>query len=284
MELLRINHLKKRYSSFELNDISFSLDAGYIMGFIGPNGAGKTTTLKCMLGLTQKDEGSVQMFGQDFFQNELEFKQQIGVSFGDMDFYSKTKIKAITDVVSRFYTNWDNRLYCSYLDRFDLDENKRPSELSSGMKIKYVLALAMSHHAKLLVLDEPTSGLDPVARDDLLTLFQELIENGETSILFSTHITSDLEKCADFITYIENGSILASCEKDELIASYRLVKGTIAQHQDIEARLVSAKIHAFGFTGLIRTKDLTNRDIVSIEQPSLEDIMIYHARGEHRHV
>ena len=133
-------------------------------------------------------------------------------------------------------------------------------------------------------LDEPTSGLDPGARDDLLTLFQELIENGETSILFSTHITSDLEKCADFITYIENGSILASCEKDELIASYRLVKGTIAQHQDIEARLVSARIHAFGFTGLIRTKDLTNRDIVSIEQPSLEDIMIYHARGEHRHV
>lgn len=284
MELLRINNLKKRYSSFELNDVSFSLDAGYIMGFIGPNGAGKTTTLKCMLGLTQKDAGSVQIFGQDLFQNELAFKQHIGVSFGGVDFYAKTKIKIITEVVSRFYKNWDNHLYRSYLDRFDLDENKRPSELSSGMKIKFVLALAMSHHAKLLILDEPTSGLDPIARDDLLTLFQELIENGETSILFSTHITSDLEKCADFITYIENGSIIASCEKDELISSYRLIKGTIAQRQSIEARLISAKIHAYGFTGLIRTKDLTSRDTVTIEKPSLEDIMIYHARGEHRHV
>jgi ABC-2 type transport system ATP-binding protein len=248
------------------------------MGFIGPNGAGKTTTLKCMLGLTQRDGGSVFMFGQDFFQNELAFKQHIGVSFGGADFYAKTKIRTITDVVSRFYENWDNRLYRSYLDRFDLDENKRPSELSGGMKIKYALALAMSHHAKLLVLDEPTSGLDPVARDDLLTLFQELIETGETSILFSTHITSDLEKCADFITYIENGRMIASCEKDEMIASYRMVKGTAAQLRDIEARLVSAKNHAFGFTGLIRTKDLTDRDAVTIEPPTLEDIMIYHAK------
>jgi ABC-2 type transport system ATP-binding protein len=278
MELLKIDHLKKRYRSFELNDISFSLEAGYIMGFIGPNGAGKTTTLKCMLGLTQRDGGSVFMFGQDFFQNELAFKQHIGVSFGGADFYAKTKIRTITDVVSRFYENWDNRLYRSYLDRFDLDENKRPSELSGGMKIKYALALAMSHHAKLLVLDEPTSGLDPVARDDLLTLFQELIETGETSILFSTHITSDLEKCADFITYIENGRMIASCEKDEMIASYRMVKGTAAQLRDIEARLVSAKNHAFGFTGLIRTKDLTDRDAVTIEPPTLEDIMIYHAK------
>ncbi|NLI54841.1 MAG: ABC transporter ATP-binding protein [Clostridiales bacterium] len=283
MELLKIDHLKKRYSSFELNDISFSLESGYIMGFIGPNGAGKTTTLKCMLGLTPKDGGSVQLFGQDFFQNELAFKQHIGVSFGGVDFYAKTRIRTITDVVRRFYDNWDDSAYRSYMARFHLDEAKRPSELSGGMKIKYALALAMSHHAKLLILDEPTSGLDPVARDDLLTLFQELIETGDVSILFSTHITSDLEKCADFITYIENGRMIASCEKDELIASYRIVKGTAAQRPDIEARLVSAKTHAYGFTGLIRTKDLTDRDAVTVEAPSLEDIMIYHAREEHQH-
>lgn len=284
MELIKVDHLTKRYSSFTLNDISFSLEPGYIMGFIGPNGAGKTTTLKCMLGLTHKDSGSVHMFGQEFGKNELAIKQHIGVLFGGVDFYAKTKIRTITDVVKQFYSDWDDRLYRSYLERFGLDENKRPSELSGGMKIKYVLALAMSHHAKLLVLDEPTSGLDPVARDDLLTLFQELIEDGQTSILFSTHITSDLEKCADFITYIENGRMIASCEKDELIASYRLVKGTTAQLAQIEPRLISAKTHAFGFTGLIKTADLTGREALSIEAPSLEDIMIYHAREEKHHV
>lgn len=284
MELLKIDHLSKRYRSFALDDISFSLDTGYIMGFIGPNGAGKTTTLKCMLGLTARDGGSVQMFGKDFFQNELAFKQYIGVSFGGVDYYAKTKIRTITDVVSRFYENWDQNAYRTYMARFHLDENKKPSELSGGMKIKYALALAMSHHAKLLILDEPTSGLDPVARDDLLTLFQELIESGEVSILFSTHITSDLDKCADFITYIENGRMIASCEKDELIASYRIVKGTESQRADIESRLISAKKHAYGFTGLIKTKDLNSRDTVVVEAPTLEDIMIYHAREENHHV
>jgi ABC-2 type transport system ATP-binding protein len=283
MELLRIDNLRKRYSSFELKDVSFSLEAGYIMGFIGPNGAGKTTTLKCMLGLVKLDGGKVQMFGHDFFQNELAYKQLIGVHFGGVDFYPKTQIKTITDVVSRFYENWDNTVYKSYVQRFNLDENKRLSELSGGMKIKYSLALALSHHAKLLILDEPTSGLDPVARNDLLTLFQETIESGEASILFSTHITSDLENCADFITYIENGRIIASCEKDELIASYRLVKGTSAQLPDVKTRLISEKTHAFGFTGLIHTNDLIDSDTVTVEEPSLDDIMIFHAKKENRH-
>ena len=143
MELLQIEHLTKRYSSFELKDISFTLEPGYITGFIGPNGAGKTTTLKCMLGLTAKDDGSVRMFGQDFFQNELAFKQHIGVSFGGVDYYAKTKMRTITDVVRRFYQNWDQAKYLDYMARFGLDENKRPSELSGGMKIKYALALAM---------------------------------------------------------------------------------------------------------------------------------------------
>ena len=283
MELLKIDHLSKRYRSFELKDVSFSLEAGYIMGFIGPNGAGKTTTLKCMLGLTACDGGSVKLFGTDFFANELDAKQKIGVSLGGVDFYSKTKIKTITSVVRRFYENWDEPLYQAYIKRFDIDESKRPSELSDGMRIKYSLALSMSHHATLLVLDEPTSGLDPVARDDLLTLFQELIENGEVSILFSTHITSDLEKCADFITYIENGKIVASRDKDGFLESYRIVKGTAAQLPGIQSRLISTKENAFGFSGLIQTADLTERDSITIEKPTLDDIMIYHARKESNH-
>lgn len=283
MELLKVDHLSKRYRSFELKDVSFSLEAGYIMGFIGPNGAGKTTTLKCVLGLTNCDSGSIALFGADFVTNELDAKQKIGVSLGGADFYSKTKIKTITSVVRRFYENWDEELYQSYIKRFDIDELKRPSELSAGMRIKYSLALSMSHHATLLILDEPTSGLDPVARDDLLTLFQELIETGEVSILFSTHITSDLEKCADFITYIENGRIVASRDKDGFLESYRIVKGTTAQLPGIQDRLISAKENAFGFSGLIVTTDLTEHDSVTIEKPTLEDIMIYHARKESRH-
>lgn len=280
MEILSVRNLCKSYEKFSLKDVSFSLDSGYIMGFIGTNGAGKTTTLKSILGLVHKDSGSVQVLGRDFGQNELELKQHIGFMFGGVDYYSKTVIKRITDVARRFYDNWDKSIYESYMRRFALDENKRPSELSHGMRIKYSLVLALSHHAKLLLLDEPTSGLDPVARDDLLELFQELIEDGERSILFSTHITSDLEKCSDYITYIENGRIIESRAKDELLDAYRLVKGTNDQLGGVESRLIARKTHSFGFTGLIRTADLRQEDSLTTELPSLEDIMIYHSKKE----
>jgi ABC-2 type transport system ATP-binding protein len=283
MQMLSVQNLCKNYEKFRLKDVSFSLDAGYIMGFIGANGAGKTTTLKTMLGLVHKDGGSVHILGRDFKTNERELKQHIGFTFGGVDYYAKTKIRAITEVARRFYDNWDDAVYEAYMRRFGLDENKRPAELSHGMRVKYSLVLALSHHARLLLLDEPTSGLDPVARDNLLELFQELIEDGERSILFSTHITSDLEKCADFITYIENGRIIESRAKDELLAAYRLVKGTPEQLGGVADRLVASKTHAFGFTGLIKTADLKPDDALTAEPPSLEDIMIYHARKEASH-
>lgn len=280
MEILSVKNLCKSYASFSLKDVTFSLESGYIMGFIGANGAGKTTTLKSMLGLVHKDSGSVRMLGKDFDQNELELKQLIGFTLGGVDYYAKTPIKRITEVARRFYDNWDASVYQSYMHRFKLDENKRPAELSHGMRIKYSLVLALSHHAKLLLLDEPTSGLDPIARDDLLELFQELIESGERSILFSTHITSDLEKCADFITYIVNGRVVESRSKDELLDAYRLVKGTNEQLGAIASRLIASKAHSFGFTGLIKTADLRQEDTVMAEIPNLEDIMIYHAKKE----
>ncbi len=280
MEILSVQNLSKHYPQFDLKGISFSLDQGYIMGFIGSNGAGKTTTLKSMLGLVQKDGGRVSMFGVDFDQHELEIKQEIGFMFGGVDYYAKTKIRTISAVVRRFYRNWDDAIYQQYMRRFALDENKRPSELSGGMRIKYSLVLALSHGARLLLLDEPTSGLDPVARDNLLELFQEFIEDGERSILFSTHITSDLEKCADFITYIENGRILESRTKDDLLQSYRLVKGTNQQLSSLQTRLIASKSHAYGFSGLIRTADLEFADHLEVEEPTLEDIMIYYAKKE----
>ena len=280
MEILSVTDLCKSYDDFRLEDVSFTIDSGYIMGFIGANGAGKTTTLKSILGFSHKDSGSVRILGKDFDQNELELKQHIGFMFGGVDYYAKTKIKNITEVVRRFYANWDDSLYEAYMHRFSLDENKRPSELSQGMRIKYSLVLALSHHAKLLVFDEPTSGLDPVARDNLLELFQELIEGGERSILFSTHITSDLEKCADYITFIASGRIIESRTKDELLDVYSIVKGTNEQLAGVKSRLVASKTNMFGFSGLIKSGDIRQEDGLAIEAPSLEDIMIYYSMKE----
>ena len=280
MESIYVENLSKNYEKFQLKNVSFSLESGYIMGFIGANGAGKTTTLKSMLGLVQKNSGTVRLLGMDFEGSELEIKQHIGFMIGGVDYYAKTRIKNITEVVRRFYKNWDHSVYEKTMRRFELDESKRPSELSNGMRIKYSLALAMSHHAKLLLLDEPTSGLDPVARDNLLELFQEFIEDGDRSILFSTHITSDLEKCADFITYIENGRIIESRTKDDLLNAYRLVQGKTEQLPMIESKLVAFKKHAFGFTGLIKSANLPSVNGFEVAAPSLEDIMIYHAKKE----
>jgi ABC-2 type transport system ATP-binding protein len=283
MEMLSVQNLNKSYEKFHLKDVSFTLEKGYIMGFIGRNGAGKTTTLKTILNLAHPSSGKVMILGQEYLSNEFALKQQIGVMFGDISFYPKQRLSTITSVVKRFYDEWDDTAYQTYLKRFDLDESKKMEELSRGMRIKYELALALSHKARLLILDEPTSGLDPVSRDDLLELFAEIIQTGERSILFSTHITSDLEKCADYITYIENGRIIESRAKDELLDAYRLVKGTSGQLAAVMQRLVAWKTHAFGFTGLMRTADLHPSDALSSEAPNLEDIMIYHARKETNH-
>lgn len=280
MELLSVQNLVKRYESFALKEVSFSLEKGYIMGFIGRNGAGKTTTLKTMLNLVHADSGRVILFGKDFSQNELALKQRIGLMLGGTTFYPKLKLKTIAGVVRRFYDGWDDAVYASYLKRFDLDPEKKVEELSTGMQVKYALALALSHHAELLVLDEPTSGLDPVSRDDMLELFQELIEDGERSILFSTQITSDLEKCADFITYIKNGEIVAGSEKDEFLNAYRLVKGTAEQLTEaLSDKLIGYRKNAFGFSGLVKTGDLLQCHGLEVSPVDIETVMIYFEKG-----
>lgn len=276
MEILSVQNLSKKYEKFELNDVSFSLEAGYIMGFIGRNGAGKTTTLKTMLNLVHADSGSVSILGKDFLSNEFACKQQIGFMLGGIYYYPKQRLKTITNVTKRFYDKWDDSAYERYMKRFDLDPNKKVDALSTGMKVKYALALALSHQAKLLILDEPTSGLDPVSRDDMLELFQELIEDGEKSILFSTQITSDLEKCADFITYIKDGKIVASSEKDAFLNAYRVVKGTSAQFtEEIRSKLVGFKKNSFGFTGLVQTQTLPANTDLEVSPADIENIMIY---------
>ncbi|WP_442603286.1 ABC transporter ATP-binding protein [Paenibacillus sp. KN14-4R] len=284
MLALDIRNINKQYPNFELKDVSFQLEKGYIMGFIGANGAGKTTTIKSILKMIHIDSGEVCILGKNIAEHEIELKQEIGYAFGGFEFYTRSKMKTLTDVIKKFYKNWDDETYYNYLRRFKLDENKKIAELSTGMKVKYSLAIALSHGAKLLILDEPTSGLDPVARDGLLDIFQELVVDGEISILFSTHITSDLEKCADFITYIENGQIINSAEKEEFMESYRLLSGSESQLSQVKEQLISYKKNSFGFTGLIHTKDLDPSSDVKAATPSLEEIMIYFAKKEDMYV
>ena len=222
--MLVVQNLSKRYPGFLLDNVSFHLKPGRIMGLIGRNGAGKTTTLKSILNLVKPDNGTVTMFGRDFYANEESCKQQIGVVLGGIDFYSHKKLTHITAVTKRFYQEWDEDAYQKYLKMFSLDPEKRVKELSAGMQVKFMVALALSHNAKLLIFDEPTSGLDPVSRDDLLNLFRQLVKDGSRSILYSTHITSDLEKRADDITYIKDGKLLRSAEKSQFIESFQFLK------------------------------------------------------------
>ncbi|USG65742.1 ABC transporter ATP-binding protein [Brevibacillus ruminantium] len=284
MLALDIRNLNKKYPNFQLKDVSFQLEKGYIMGFIGANGAGKTTMIKSILNMIQIDSGEICILGKNIAEHEIELKQDIGCAFSGVDFYTRSKIKTLTNITKKFYKNWSDETYYSYLKRFKLDENKKIAELSTGMKVKYSLALALSHGAKLLILDEPTSGLDTVARDDLLDIFQELIVGGEISILFSTHITSDLEKCADFITFIENGQIIASSEKHDFMESYRLLSGSESQLNEVKEHLISYKINSFGFTGLIHAKDFDPSSEIKSATPSLEEIMIYFAKKEDAYV
>ena len=204
MSIVELKNVCKTYPAFRLKNVSFALEAGKITGFIGRNGAGKTTTIKSMLNLIHTDSGEISYFGMPLLGHETEIKQRIGYSTGTVSWYPRKTIHEIIAVTKTFYPGWDESACRKYMTLFGIDENKRPIELSEGMKVKCNLLLALSHRAEVLILDEPTSGLDPFSRDELLELFRKLKEHGAT-ILFSTHITSDLERCADNIIYISGG-------------------------------------------------------------------------------
>ena len=275
MNILDVRNLRKQYPGFLLDDVSFTVEEGSIMGFIGRNGAGKTTTIKGILNLLHTDGGQVLFEGKDLHANETACKERIGLVLGEFNYYKRKKLSAIAQVTRRFYADWDEALYQSLLSRFSLDPEKKISELSQGMRTKFAIALALSHHAKLFILDEPTSGLDPVSRDELLGIFRDIIEDGEHSILFSTHIISDLEKCADYITYIKAGRVLCSTDADSFKDAYRLVSGEAEQLERFRKRLVGYRAHAFGFTGLMRREDAERAEGLKVAPADMESIMIY---------
>ena len=271
-KVLEIRGLCKDYPAFHLKDVSFSLERGRIMGFIGRNGAGKTTTLKSALNIVHPAAGELKYFGLDFAENELEIKRRIAFVSGGANYYPNKKLAAITAVTRSFYEHWDEAAYRRYLKLFNLDESKTPKALSAGMQVKYALALALSHGAELLILDEPTSGLDPVSRDELVDVFLSLADEG-VSILFSTHITDDLDKCADDVTYIRNGEIVFSLPIGELREKYRAVAVTAEQAEKYADRLIGCKRAKEGFTALVERGTLESE--LPGRAAGLEEIMVH---------
>lgn len=280
MKVLSVDGLCKVYPAFELKNVSFGVEEGRIMGLIGRNGAGKTTTLKCILNLVHPGAGDVRFFGKRFEENELEIRQKIGFVSGGMESYLKKRLDTITDVTRRFYPTWDDAAYRRYMAAFELDGRKTPKELSSGMRVKYALTLALSHHARFLILDEPTSGLDPVSRDELMDIFLSLVREG-VSILFSTHITSDLDKCADDITYIRRGEIAASEDMEAFVSRYRLITLDEEPPEAMKAQLIGLKPAKHGYTALANAEAARALNLSAVPA-DLETIMVHMEKeGEH---
>ena len=281
---IEVKNLRKEYKDFVLKDISFSLPTGYIMGFVGQNGAGKTTTIRLMLNMADRVGGEISLLGMDNLRDEQRIKQDVGVVLDEIYFVNHWTVRAVEQALKPFYAHWNSALYGQYTQQFRLPLDKKVKDLSRGMRMKLMLAVAMSHEAKLLILDEPTSGLDPVARDEILQILSETIDE-EKSILFSTHNTTDLERIADYITLIDNGNIFYSGTKDDLIDSYRVVKGGPNDLPDpFRERIIGLTKNNTGFSGLILASEekYLPEEIVTAP-PSIDEILVAISRREKDH-
>lgn len=274
-EILTVRNLCKHYPAFELHDVSFSIRASSIMGLIGRNGAGKTTTIKSILRLVRPDGGSVEFLGQPVDDDAAALRREAGYVSGDLCYYPRKRLSQLTAVTRSFYSAWDSARYEALLRRFSLDDSKRVCELSAGMKVKYQLACALSHGAKLLILDEPTSGLDPVSRDDLLDLLRALCEQDGVSILFSTHITSDLDACADDVTYLQNGTVAQSVSLVGFTAPWKKLTGPeTALAPALRGALRGLRVHRGEFEALYPS-DLPCPAGCREELADLQTVMVY---------
>lgn len=283
--ILEVRGLCKNYGSFMLNNVSFDVPSGYIMGFIGPNGSGKTTTIKSILNMINYQSGGIKLFGLDSRENADIISEQIGVVM-DTLFYSNDWTSAMVEqAVSPFYSQWNTEAYAKMLKKFDIDKKKKVKELSRGMKVKLMMAAALSHDAKLLILDEPTSGLDPVARDELCDMLSEFVADENRSVLFSTHITADLEKIADYITFILDGRIVFTGSKERLLENYVLVKGGLNEISSQQKKLIiGLREHGTGFEGMAETENIGKLSKNLLTEPiTLDEIIIYMNKGAKLH-
>ncbi|MBJ8030703.1 MULTISPECIES: ABC transporter ATP-binding protein [Bacillus] len=280
--VLEVNKLNKTYDSFSLKDVTFSLNKDCITGFIGTNGSGKTTTIKAILGLILKDSGKINFLGKDMDKNERKSKNKIGIVLDEGYFYDELTLKEMKNVIAPSYTDWDEAVFLSYIKQFNLNLGQKISTLSKGMRMKFAVALALSHHADLLIMDEPTSGLDPLVRSELMNIFLDFMKEPGKSVFFSTHITSDLDKIADMIILIDDGKILVNEEKDVLVDTHAFVKGDNQLIND-QTKNLFLNLHQsqYGFEGITHKKDDVRRLMpdVLMERPTIEDIMLSYIGG-----
>lgn len=280
--ILEIKDLCKKYDKFELKNVNINLPKGMIMGLIGENGAGKTTTIKAILNTLSNYTGEIKVFGLDNKIEEKKVKEDIGVVLDDGFLSEYLSPKDINKIMRNFYKNWDEKLFFKYMEDFKLPIEKISKEYSSGMKMKLKIATALSHHPKFLILDEPTSGLDPVARNDILDIFQEFIQDEEHGILVSSHITSDLEHIADYITFISEGNIIFTKTRDELLDSYGIAKCTKEEFEKIDKNdYIKYKQNRYEYEVLIENKIEFNKkyNISVIDKPTIEEIMVIYIKG-----
>ena len=276
--MLKVENLSKKFDNFELNNISFNLEDGFIMGLMGPNGSGKTTLIKLIMGLLQSDEGKVYFNGKDTSENPKEFKESIGFVYDNLYFYEHLKVKDFMNMISGFYKNFDKEKFENYLLKFNIKKNIKISNLSKGQSIKLMLAKALSHDAKLLILDEPTSGLDPIFRKEMIHILQEELESGDKSIIISTHIIQDLSRAADYITFINNGELVFSENKDKISENYKVIKGSKEELDDISEMIINRKDTTYYSEALIIDKYDTVQN-ENIQNADLEDIIYYYGKG-----
>ncbi len=276
---LEINGLCKHYDGFALQDVSFMLPRGVVMGFIGENGAGKTTTIKAVLNLIRRDAGAIKVLGLDNIAQERAVKERIGVVLEDGCFLNTLTARHVDVLMGKAYQSWQSEQFFRFMERFGIDRNKKIKEYSKGMRMKVSIAAALSHGAELLIMDEPTSGLDPVVRDEVLDLFYDFMQEDSHAILLSSHITSDLDKIADHITFIHQGRVLLSEPRDELLDTFGVLRCTAEQLSALEPSAVRAKrIGAFGCEALVRRGSVPAN--WPVEAANIEQIMLFLTRGE----
>lgn len=281
--ILEISNLRKEYKEFTLKDISLILPRGYIMGLVGPNGAGKSTTIKAIMNLINCDSGKIKLFGLDYENSEEEIKNKVGYVGEEQFFYEDMSVKWMEKFVSQHYKQWNRDEFYTLLERFNVSPTKKVQELSKGMRVKLALALALAHNPELIILDEPTSGLDPVIRSEILKILLEIIQDENKSVLFSTHITEDVEKIADYVTYLIDGKIVLSAPKDELLEKWKAIHIKNGYEiSEITSNLIGVEKNLFGITGFTdRYEELKNtikpyieKGVVRVENTSIDQILI----------
>ena len=277
IDKISLNNISKDYGEFKLGEISFSIPKGYVTGFIGRNGAGKTTTIKSILSLINFNSD---IFIDDISNKDRKYLQKVGVVMDDAFLGKDWNMELVNTAMKIGYDEWNEAVFKNYLDRFGISPKLKVKELSRGMKIKLMLSIALSHKADTLILDEPTSSLDPKMRDEFTDILQEYVDNKENTVLFSTHITQDLDAIADFIVFIDSGKLVDSCSKDDFLEKYRIVKGNLEELKYIESKIIlGKKISSSGFEILINSNNLSkiNYDLL-VEIPNIETIMILYGR------